>query len=309
MSIAAPDRLEAAARQRVLVVGSLNMDTILESADFPMQDSATIVERVERCPGGHAGNCSAALAALGFSVRLLASVGQDEDGASLLEDLTASGIDISRIQIYPAQTGQVFIPTARGSHFMLLWRGANDLLSIDVENEIALFSPAAVVLFDPPVAVLDGFARLAKSTGLPVLYWCPGPVNARDGEGIVRRLLPALDVIVVNRAERDHLGELLRPGEGLEMITTLGPDGAECLTASGREHVAGVEVEVVDTVGSGDAFLAAYLLGRQAGLPLRQRMILGNGYAALAATGRGARGGLVGLPDLIRFAGPLESQG
>lgn len=307
MSVAAPARLEKAAGRRVLVVGSLNMDTLIESADFPVQDSATVVERLEQCPGGHAGNCSAALAALGFSVRLLASVGQDEDGDRLLEDLAASGVDVSRIQRQSAQTGQVFIPTARGSHFMLLWRGANDLLSIDVEAEIAEFSPAAVVLFDPPVAVLDGFARMRKGADLPAIYWCPGPINVRDGEGIVRRLLPALDVIVVNRAEREHLGDVLQPREGLDMITTLGPNGAEYVTVSGREHVEGVKVEVVDTVGSGDAFLAAYLLGREAELPPQERLVLSNCYAALAATGKGARGGLVGLPHLIRFVGDLES--
>lgn len=303
----APARLETAARQRVLVVGSLNMDTLIESADFPVPDGATVVDRLERCPGGHAGNCATALAALGFSVRLLASVGEDEDGDSLVEDLAARGIDVSRIQRRPAQTGQVFIPTARGSHFMLLWRGANDLLSIDVENEIVDFSASAVVLFDPPVAVLDGFARLEKGAGLPVIYWCPGPVNARDGAGIVRRLLPALDVIIVNRAEREHLGAALQPRAGLEMITTLGRDGAECLTLAGREYAEGVEVEVVDTVGSGDAFLAAYLLGREAELSVQERLILSNNYAALAATCRGARDGLVGLPDLLRFFGRLES--
>jgi ribokinase len=301
VSFIAAGSLERAARRRVLVVGSLNMDTLIESADFPVQDSATIVERLERCPGGHAGNCASALAALGFTVRLVASVGEDEDGARLIEDLQASGVDMASVTRCSTPTGQVFIPTARGAHFMLLWRGANDRLTVDVERELAAFSPDAVVLFDPPVSVLDGFAKLEKRRGKPTIYWCPGPVNARDRDGIVRRLLGAVDVLIVNRAEREHLGDAFEPPEGLEMVTTLGPDGAECIAGAEQVQAPGFRVEVVDTVGSGDAFLAAHLLGRTAALPVQQRLALANAYAALAAGSRGARDGLVGLSDLARF--------
>lgn len=291
-----------APRLRVLVAGTLNMDTLLETSNLPTEDSATIVDRVERCPGGHAGNCSAALAALGLTVRILAMVGEDEDGDRLIADLEASGVDTASIRrSSTAPTGQVYIPTSRGRHFMLLWRGANDRLDVDVSREIADFAPDAVVLFDPPHPILEQFAALPRKDRSPSLYWCPGPINARNPNGIADRLIPAVDVLIVNRGERSDLGDAAEGTRGGELVTTLGPAGAEAILRGARETIAAHEIDVVDTVGSGDAFIGAYLLGREARLPLRERLALANGYGALAATGVGARGGLAPLSRLIRF--------
>jgi sugar/nucleoside kinase (ribokinase family) len=50
-------------------------------------------------------------------------------------------------------------------------------------------------------------------------------------------------------------------GIGQMFVITLGPDGAVAVDADGRTDVPGRKVEVVDTVGAGDTFMAGFLDG------------------------------------------------
>jgi sugar/nucleoside kinase (ribokinase family) len=67
--------------------------------------------------------------------------------------------------------------------------------------------------------------------------------------------------------------------------------GAGCLIVrgDGREQVAGFSVPVVDTVGAGDCFDAAFIYGRLQGWDWRQSAVLGNaaGGAAVQKAGAG----------------------
>jgi ribokinase len=303
---------QAARALRVLVVGSLNVDTLLHCSEFPEPDSAVIVDHLYRCPGGHAGNCSTGLAALGVSVRLIAAVGVDPEADMLLDDLRANGIDTNRIQCLDrVATGQVFIPTAAGKHYMLLARGANDHLQIDLADEIRAFQPQALVLFDPPHAVLmqaeDARAALHDP---PRIYWCPGPVNAAD-TGLSSALSKVVDVIVVNEGERQALDAVVgldsEERSRLEIATTRGARGVELSLGDKRHTADAISVDVVDTVGSGDAFLAAYVLASEAGMAPGERLLLANGYGALAATRVGARAGLGSIDALVDIVGGQES--
>lgn len=303
------DELRAAARRlRVMVVGSLNMDVLLNVESIPETDSATRVDSLLRCPGGHAGNCATALAALGASVSLLAMVGKDADGDALVEDLAASGVATDHVRRSPRSgTGQVFIPTAGARHFMLLWRGANDDLDENLAATVAAFAPAAVVGFDPPHALLAQMSRLRGLDPRPSAYWCPGPVNARNPDGIVDRVAPFVDVMMLNETEETSLAAAGALPEVAELVTTLGAKGARARCGDAVHSSPARNVKVVDTIGSGDAFLAAYLLAREAALPVRQRLEVANAYAALAATGRGARGGLAPLERLIEACAEPEN--
>ncbi len=59
----------------------------------------------------------------------------------------------------------------------------------------------------------------------------------------------------------ESIAEELLDGVCHAVVLTRGPLGAWAFTASGRVDVAGVSVDVVDTVGAGDTFVAATLVG------------------------------------------------
>ncbi|WP_262425158.1 PfkB family carbohydrate kinase [Brachybacterium sp. Z12] len=81
------------------------------------------------------------------------------------------------------------------------------------------------------------------------------------------------------------------------MVAKLGADGAAALS-DGRLHEApGLVVDVVDTVGAGDAFVAGYLSAQLDGLDVPARLARANACGALActtpATGRALRAGAI----------------
>jgi fructokinase len=72
------------------------------------------------------------------------------------------------------------------------------------------------------------------------------------------------------------------------LILTCGAKGS-CIFADGQEHICkGRKVEVVDTVGAGDAFTAAVVVGLLTGLPMETTHERASEIAAFVCTQSGA---------------------
>lgn len=287
----------AAAGSRVLVVGSLNHDEILVADHDPGDEGAVMVRHSTTAPGGHAGNCASALAALGVRASLLAAVGDDPTGELLLADLAAHQVDATGVARIPGvPTGRVIIPVFGDKHFMLLLRGANEQLSAGHVQHALRADYDAVMLFDPsPQALHQVFDSAADVD----IYWTPGGIYSQ--QPAQQRQLPSCRAVFVNRSEWRSIRSGLPPGalSDTDIIQTLGAEGAVALRG-GAEPVAapGESVTQLDPTGAGDAFAAAYLLASLAGLPIARRLAIANIAGALAVTAIGARGRLCTLHDL-----------
>ncbi len=83
--------------------------------------------------------------------------------------------------------------------------------------------------------------------------------------------------------------EQIRERYTLETLcVTLGPDGAAVLDASGFTKQAGFPVEVADTIGSGDAFLAGFLYKMLQGETPQKTLEFACATGAFVATKQGA---------------------
>jgi 2-dehydro-3-deoxygluconokinase len=95
--------------------------------------------------------------------------------------------------------------------------------------------------------------------------------------------------------DSDHralLQALARPG--LQVVAKLGPYGAAALVDGALHEAAGHQVDAVDTVGAGDAFVAGYLSALLDGEDVPARLARGNACGALACT---TPGDWEGAPD------------
>src|SRR5699024_5488826 len=81
------------------------------------------------------------------------------------------------------------------------------------------------------------------------------------------------------------LAALARPGR--QVVAKLGPDGAAALADGILHEASGHVVDVVDTVGAGDAFVAGYLSAQLDGLGAPERLAAANACGALASPGPG----------------------
>jgi ribokinase len=297
----------------IVVVGSLNMDLVVEVPSIPLPGETILGQNFATFPGGKGANQAVAAARLGAQVTLVGRVGRDSFGDQLLASAQADGIDISHIgrdqtaatgvaMIVVDQQGQNSIAVASGANFRLTaehvrqaWRQLDkvDLLVMPLET---------------PLDTIQTAVDLAQKSGTPVLL---NPAPARP---LPASILAGVDVLVPNEPEAAQLTgmpvntlqesraaarRLLSLGVG-HVVLTLGSRGALVLDGktSAFTHVPAREVNVVDTTAAGDAFVGGLAVALAEGQPLAQAAQFANAVAALAVTKPGAQPSMPRRPEV-----------
>jgi fructokinase len=244
--------------------------------------------------GGAPFNVAWHLRGLGADPLLVSRVGDDEPGRSVLRAMTERGMDTSGIQVDPDRpTGAVEVGIEDGEpRFEILADQAYD--RIDLDEALAACGEAAFsLLYHGTLALRTREASAAvegllRATGAAAFV----DVNLREpwwrGETlpeIVRRAR----WVKLNEAELEQLarysGErgagdeqgalLLRSHFDLDLlIVTRGARGAEATDATDSTVlVAPVRgLDVVDTVGAGDALASVVIFGLLGGWPVRETL-------------------------------------
>ena len=287
---------------RVLVVGSLNMDMLIQSPRLPKPGETLLGCRYVSKHGGKGANQAYAAAMLGSSVVMLGCVGDDRFGSSLRSQLEAADVDTSCIRVCPDRaTGTAFVMTdSAGSNSIIVIPGANELCTAAyVRQHEALFQQADCVLLqlEIPLEGVEEAVQLAKKHGKAVIL---NPAPARDD--IPDALLAAADVLTPNETELALLSGcetdtpeqveraarmLLVRGAG-SVIVTLGAQGAMLVTPTQAKLIPTRRVNAVDSAGAGDCFngVAAGLLAT--GEELEEAVRTANIAASISTTREGA---------------------
>ena len=112
---------------------------------------------------------------------------------------------------------------------------------------------------------------MARAAGVPVSFDLNYRSNLWSAEGagnFYRSIIPLADIvfagdheaaIAVGDAEPEQLARRIAAMGPSQAIIKLGPDGALALVDGDLYRQPAVAVDVVDTVGAGDAFVAGYL--------------------------------------------------
>lgn len=108
-----------------------------------------------------------------------------------------------------------------------------------------------------------------------------------------------LSILAPDIDDSDHRTLLRALGaDGLQVVVKLGADGGAALADGTIHEGPGHLVDVVDTVGAGDAFVAGYLSAQLDGLDVPARLARANACGALACTSPGDWEGAPRLRDL-----------
>ena len=95
-----------------------------------------------------------------------------------------------------------------------------------------------------------------------------------------------------------RLRELL----GVETVVgTLGAEGSLIVDASGATPVPAFDIDLVDTTGCGDAYVAGFIIATAMGWNAEAAGWLGAAASGLVATGLGSDSGIVDLPSTLEF--------
>jgi len=260
------------------VVGSCNVDLVVRSANLPRPGETIMAGDVQRLPGGKGGNQAAAAARLGARVSLMTSLGEDEAGDWMCRVLAGYEVGLDQVQRSTRPTGTAFITVDDvGENEIVVSPGANRDLDAGKLN----LDTFDVVLAQMEVAqdVIDDVARRARRFLLNV-----APAAPVDPDTLGR-----CAVVIANELE----AELFDAGGIDHCVLTLGGRGAVHLQR-GREiaRSAAPHLEVVDTVGAGDVFCAAYAIRFAEGASAQDALDFAVTAGSLATLAVGAQGAL-----------------
>lgn len=306
-------RAEPHRTPHIVVVGSLNMDMVVEMAKVPMKGETLLGEKLHLLSGGKGANQAVAAARLGAKVSMIGAVGDDDFGRQLLAELQEAKVDVSQVEVCQGvSTGiaSIWLERSTGENRIAVIPGANHRVTpalLDRPETEQLLREADVVLLqlEIPLAAVQKAAALAAGAGATVVL---NPAPAPAG-GLPAELLAHASVLTPNVSELASLtgrsagaladraelslamGELAR-ATGCAVVTTLGSRGAAYTAGGPPCFAAAHRVRAVDTTGAGDCFSAALSVALGEGAPLEGAVAFGTAASALAVTKLGAQSGM-----------------
>lgn len=256
--------------KKIAVIGSLNMDYILEVPRRPGAGETVLCRDLKLLPGGKGANQAYAAGKLGGNAAMLGVIGSDGPGDALLASLSSVGVDISRVKRDPQfPTGSAFIQVdGTGENSITVAQGANLAATPDYLEENRDFLEACdlwVFQLEIPLETAAYGIRLGHSLGKTVIL---DPAPARVD--LPPDLFAQIDFLKPNEweaallsgvspQEPERAAELLRRRGAKNVLVTLGAQGAILLDGQGKlsRFPADTSIPVADTTAAGDSFTGA----------------------------------------------------
>lgn len=259
---------------RVLSYGEALVDFLPDRSGVPLREVETFTKTI----GGAPANAAVGLSRLGCDVGLLGKVGADEFGHYLIGALQREGIDVAGVtQTREAKTGITFISLdSSGDRSFLFFREPSADMTIraedinpDVIADCTVFVAGSNLLTAPEVRAATMFAlqtasELERFVVLdpnirPHLWHEPAEMIPT-----VRRELDFGDIVKLNDEELEMMSpagaaalwDALGANGARALVVTHAGAGAEVFFGAGHVEVAAPSVDVVDTTGAGDGFVA-----------------------------------------------------
>jgi ribokinase len=177
-------------------------------------------------------------------------------------------------------------------------RANRNITAADVRRAASKIASADAALFQLELSD-DGareFATIARSAETTLIF-NPAPAGPVDAQ-----VLELAEIVVPNQIELRSLtgmpassrDEAFAAADALltrgprAVIVTMGAEGAIAMTRDDRSAVPAFPIDVVDTVGAGDAFCAGLAVRLGQGAPLSNALRFASAAGALACTRPGA---------------------
>ncbi|MGY5849862.1 carbohydrate kinase family protein [Salegentibacter sp. F14] len=228
--------------------------------------------------GGAPLNVASRLQKLGVATRMISQVGEDENGKKLLAYLKSIGVDTGLVSVtpeFPSGVVQVRLSASGSASYEISYPAAWDRIQVSEEMKRAV-EKADLMIYGSLVC-RDEVSRNSLLELLPYARFRVFDVNLRPPHyktEIVIELMQRADFIKFNDDELFEIAEMLgSPFHSLEqnihflarktgtrnICVTKGRHGAVLLKEGKLFYNSGFKIEVKDTVGAGDSFLASLL--------------------------------------------------
>ncbi len=322
----------------LITVGRVNMDLFSQEigadfADIPGFDAAV---------GGSPSNIAIGTSRLGLEAAAFTAVGEDTVGDFVLRYLQDAGVDTEFVQRKPGRlTSLALLGVQPPDRFPLTFYRddpADIHLTVDDAAALPIAEAKAVLLSGNAfsrgtcVEAARSVAEVADANGLAVfmdLDLRPTDWSHPDAFGLtLRTVLPFVSVLIGTEEEflallapgairavsggglseddremlEGRIVDLIADGTTETIVMKRGPQGALVTNTDGSLEVPGFKVDVVNTVGAGDAFASGLIWSRLQGWDWLRSCRFGNACGALVVTRHGCAAALPTYDEVIEFA-------
>lgn len=271
----------------------------------------------ERYVAGAESNTAIGLSRIGHKTGWISRIGADEFGEYILAFLRGEEVDVSQVKrTREAPTGVIFKERRRTNSTRVFYYRAGSAASYLAEEDLdetyiqnakylhltgitpALSSSCSQTIQKAIEIAALNQVKISFDPNLRFKLW-----DADKAKATLRSITQHVDLFLTSHeeatfltGERDmkHAAQSLLAMGPSTVVVKLGAEGAYARTANEEALVPGIDVQVVETVGAGDAFNAGFLSGQLRNWALNDSLRLGNIMGGLATT---APGDVEGLPD------------
>lgn len=257
--------------------------------------------------GGAPLNVALRMKSLGAEVTMISSVGNDQDGQEIINWVKKSGLDTDKImqsEDFPTGLVKVTLDKQGSASYEIAYPSAWDKIVLDDKARDSV-ADADVLIYGSLVG-RDEISRNALVELLAMDVYKVFDVNLRKPHysyEILEQFMKPADCIKFNDDEIIEIAAALHsPFKSLEenmqfiaektntasICVTKGKDGALLLWKGKVYNNAGYPVEVADTVGAGDSFLASLITLLLTGKAPQEALDYACAIGALVAQSHGA---------------------
>lgn len=255
---------------KAAVVGSINMDIILEMKKVPDVGENVLGTSYGYACGGKGANQAIGLARLGAKTKIAGKVADDANGHRLIENLNENSVDTSGVSVNGSQTGlAAIIIDGDGRNRIVVYEGANAEIDPDEAADCITDTDLLLVQFETNEAAVIKCVNRAVENGITTVIDC-GPAK-----NFALEKMQGVTIITPNESETKALTGVYPDSEKtiLEaskilsersrakfVVLKLGERGCSVWDGEKLKIMPPYPCKVVDTTAAGDSFTAAMAL-------------------------------------------------
>lgn len=304
---------------KLVVLGSINADHILNLAQFPRPGETVIGKQYGVAFGGKGANQAVAAGRSGADIEFIACVGADDIGERIRQQLIKDRIDVSAVEAISGQTTGVALIFVNGEaeNMIGIHAGANAAVTPDYLNRYQqkiIDASALLMQLESPLETVTAAARLAHDHGTKVIL-NPAPACSLPDE-----LLSLVDMITPNETEAQILtgvaveteddaqraAQVLHDKGIATVLITLGSRGVWLSEQGKGQRIPGFRVKAVDTIAAGDTFNGALVTALLESRPMEAAVKFAHAAAAIAVTRHGAQPSVPWREEIDAFLNAQE---